>query len=665
MATCGDALAPTRAAARTERLESLLRAHLARLATHPGDLPVRREARAIARELKRRGDPGVNRGLAVTAHARAALLALDEADPARTLEACEAVLVLDPDQATALRLLARAASSAGLMHVVGWVQEDLRALEGHNDPAGDLRVAALVGESALMRRARAWLSAALDSEAPVLLLGEAGTGKRLAAEVLHAGGRAPRAPFQVLGAALPEATLERKLFGAGNDAGALEQPGTLLITEAHLLPPILQARLARAVRTREVQRSGDCTPRGAAVPRLVLATPPLARPWPGPFVVDGLARLLVPIELPSLRERPEDLGPLAAHLLRGTRSKGGRPLRLRAAALQAFERHTWPGNVDELAGALRDLVKQHRWRQLARPERVLAERAHPVESVHAALTAALDHLFDSVADERASPPSPARAALPPRDDLLPRAALPRRDDLPPRDDIVDRLVAGLTAQDAGGLAHGLVAAAERLGARWAALWRVDEAGRAHVLQLGDRALADPASARAQVFEPAPPGSMVARAATDRRTVVTLIAAASELDLLKVLSAGGLAPRTLLTSPVLRGDRAIGVLLVADPVGGEFFTYPDLRALEALAAGVARGVSERGLDRLPGLPRPVPSPAPREAGALAEPPVGWGPLPARPARLRAPRFTHEGVAAAVSAAVVFTGLMLGATYLLGP
>jgi hypothetical protein len=635
MATCGDALAPTRAAARTERLESLLRAHLARLAVHPGDLPVRREARAIARELKRRGDPAVNRGLAAAARARAEQLALDPVDPARTLEVCEAILVLDPDQPTALRLVAEAARAAGLTDVVAWATADLRAVF-RPTPADDPRLAALVGVSPALRRARAQLSAALDSDAAVLLIGEPGTGKRLAATLLHAGGRAPWGPFQVLDAGLPEATLEERLFGRGDDAGALEQSGTLLLTNAQRLPPILQARLARTLRTREVQRSGDLTARQTAVPRLVLTAPPLAAPWPGPFVVDGLARALMPIELPPLRARPEDVAPLAAHLLRGARSKDGRPLRLREAALEAFQRHTWPGNVDELAGALDVLVKKHRWRDLLQPlGAVAAARAHPVESVHAALTAALDHLFDSVADEPvAAPPAP-------------------------RDDLADRLVVRLTSNDVGGLAQDLVAAAERLGARWVALWRVDEAGRAQLLQLGDRALADPASAQVQVFEPAPAGSAVARAVTERRSVTALVTDPAERDLLQVLSAGGLAPRTLLSAPVLRGERALGVLLAADPVAGEFFTYRDLRALEALAAGLARG-----LDQLPARSRPAPPPAPEEV-ACAEPPVGWGPVPARPAPLRAPRFTHEGVAAAMSAAVVFTALMLGAAHVLGP
>lgn len=653
MATCGDALAPARAAARTDRLESLLRAHLARLAVHPGDLAVRQEARAIARELKRRGDPAVNRGLAAAARARAEQLTLDPVDPARTLEVCEAILVLDPDQLTALRLLTEAARAAGLTDVAAWATADLRAVF-RPTPTDDPRVAALVGDSPALRRARAQLSAALDSDAAVLLLGEPGTGKRLAATLLHAGGRAPWGPFQVLDAGLPEATLEEKLFGRGDAAGALEQSGTLLLTNAQRLPPILQARLARTLRTREVQRSGDLTARQTAVPRLVLTAPPLADPWPGPFVVDGLARTLLPIELPALRARPEDVAPLAAHLLRGARSKDDQPLRLRAAALEAFQRHTWPGNVDELSEALRVLVKQHRLRHLQpapAPERIAAARAHPVESVHAALTAALDRLFDSVADEPvAAPPAPP-------DDL----------DLPHLADVValgDRVVAGLVASDAGALAVALVGAAERLGARWVALWRADDDGRARVIQFGDRALADPASALTHAVEPAPARSVLSKALAWRGSVSLACADRPDEDLAKVLSAAGLAPRSLLATPVLAGGEALGVLLAGDLLGRDAFGPGEVEALEALAAGIARGLGERGVRRLPDLTRAAPPAAPREEPASAEPPVGWGPVPARPARLRAPRFTHEGAAAAMSAAVVFTALMLGAAHVLG-
>ncbi|MBX3471625.1 MAG: sigma 54-interacting transcriptional regulator [Planctomycetes bacterium] len=216
----------------------------------------------------------------------------------------------------------------------------------HDDP----RLAALVGDSPCMRRARAALAALIDHpRRPVLLLGEPGTGKELATRLLHRA-RPATGPLTVWSAARDALAQVDALSGA---RGLLSDGGTLLITDAHALDPVAQARIGSALTTRTGGLRGRCT---AGPPRVLLALDPRALPRFYPwYLPDDLAA----VYLPPLHERLEDLPALCAHLLRQERGVDGLPLRLRPAALDALAR-PWPGNVDDLACALRLLVERHR-----------------------------------------------------------------------------------------------------------------------------------------------------------------------------------------------------------------------------------------------------------------------------------------------------------------
>jgi two-component system response regulator AtoC len=212
---------------------------------------------------------------------------------------------------------------------------------------------------------------ALERVAPtpatVLLLGESGTGKEVAARTLHA--RSPRAagPFVAVNcAALTETLLESELFGHERGAftgaherrrGRLElaQGGTFFLDEVGELQPSLQAKLLRVLQERRFERLGGGRSLEADV-RWVAAT---NRDLPamiaeGRFREDLYHRLAVfPIELPPLRARPEDVPPLARHLLAGIAAELGRPqLTIGPEVMTRLHAHVWPGNVRELRNVL-------------------------------------------------------------------------------------------------------------------------------------------------------------------------------------------------------------------------------------------------------------------------------------------------------------------------
>jgi len=197
----------------------------------------------------------------------------------------------------------------------------------------------------------------------VLILGETGVGKGLIAQTLHRS--APRAggPFGILNcAALPEALLERELFGYEPDApgaatparaGLLEESngGTLFLDEIGELPLGIQPKLLRVLEDREVSRVGSAQPRAVDV-RVVTATNRdlLAEVRAGRFRGDLFYRISgLSIRVPPLRERPSEIEPLARHFLRRFSMSANEPMpELTAAALEVLERHSWPGNVREL-----------------------------------------------------------------------------------------------------------------------------------------------------------------------------------------------------------------------------------------------------------------------------------------------------------------------------
>ncbi len=225
----------------------------------------------------------------------------------------------------------------------------------------------IVGHSPALLRVREQIKNAARSDAPVLVLGESGTGKELVAAAVHALSRRARGPFlKVNCAALNEHLLESELFGhrRGAFTGAMRDRqgrfeaaggGTIFLDEIGDMPAAMQAKLLRVLEGKEIERVGENTPVPIDV-RLVSATNRdlAALVASGAFREDVLYRVnVIPIVLPPLRERIDDLPLLAAHLLaRIGAASGGHGLRVTAAALGALQSYAWPGNVRQLINAL-------------------------------------------------------------------------------------------------------------------------------------------------------------------------------------------------------------------------------------------------------------------------------------------------------------------------
>jgi two-component system response regulator HydG len=226
-------------------------------------------------------------------------------------------------------------------------------------PAGSLD--ALLGDSEAMARVRGQIARAAAAGGTVLITGETGTGKELAARAVHAESPRRTQPFVALNcAALAESLLETELFGHARGAftgaaaarpGLLEHAhrGTLLLDEVGTMPAALQAKLLRVLEAGEVRRVGENDTRTVDV-RFVAATNAdlEAAIRAGAFRQDLFYRLNVHrIHLPALRERREDIPLLVTHFLnRYGEATGVR--HIGAAALDRLGRHDFAGNVREL-----------------------------------------------------------------------------------------------------------------------------------------------------------------------------------------------------------------------------------------------------------------------------------------------------------------------------
>ncbi len=205
-----------------------------------------------------------------------------------------------------------------------------------------------------------------ESEATVLVTGESGTGKELVAKALHAESPRRDKPFVAVNCgAIPDQLLESELFGhvRGAFTGAvrdrvgrfeLAAGGTLFLDEVGDLPLPLQVKLLRVLQERTFERVGESVSRDANA-RIIAATHLDLRQAivDGAFRDDLFYRLrVVPIEIPPLRHRREDVEPLAEHLLERIQGRNDRAQRLATTALDSLLRYRWPGNVRELENAL-------------------------------------------------------------------------------------------------------------------------------------------------------------------------------------------------------------------------------------------------------------------------------------------------------------------------
>jgi two-component system, NtrC family, response regulator AtoC len=206
-----------------------------------------------------------------------------------------------------------------------------------------------------------------DTDSTILILGESGTGKELVARALHFNSKRRFAPFVPINcSALPENLLESELFGhrrgaftgAINDKRGLFQEadnGTIFLDEVGSMSPLLQSRLLRVLQEREIRRVGDNTSIYVNVRVLAASNEPIEkRIKEGSFREDLYYRLnVIPIPLPSLRQRREDIPLLVAHFLKiKGNARTQRPFQVARQAMDILSAHDWPGNVRELENAI-------------------------------------------------------------------------------------------------------------------------------------------------------------------------------------------------------------------------------------------------------------------------------------------------------------------------
>ena len=242
----------------------------------------------------------------------------------------------------------------------------------NEEPEGEDRLP-LIGRSPAMQEIYRVIARLTQTDLTVMIMGESGTGKELVARALHDYGKRRHGRFVAVNmAAIPKEMVESELFGhergafsgaANRGVGRFEQAegGTLFLDEIGDMPLEAQTRLLR------VLQQGEYTTVGGRVPirtdvRIIAATNRDLRQLIGQglFREDLYYRLnVVPLRLPPLRERTEDIGDLVRHFLRKAENEGLPAKTLDRDALEILRRHRWPGNVRELENLVRRLAVLH------------------------------------------------------------------------------------------------------------------------------------------------------------------------------------------------------------------------------------------------------------------------------------------------------------------
>jgi DNA-binding NtrC family response regulator len=268
-----------------------------------------------------------------------------------------------PFTATQLRILiGRAAQQVHLARDNAQLRDQLKRQHSFEN---------IIGTSEAMQKVFTRISRVAPTDASVFLTGESGTGKELIARAIHTHSRRVERPFVAINcAALPDHLLESELFGhergaftgaEGQHRGLLETAagGTFFLDEICEMSVELQAKLLRVIQERRIRRVGGESEIPIDV-RLVSATnqDPERAVRDGVFRQDLYFRLnVVPIQLPPLRARPEDVPTLVHHFLRHYARQYERPnVRLSAESLRALRAYAWPGNVRELQNAIERIV---------------------------------------------------------------------------------------------------------------------------------------------------------------------------------------------------------------------------------------------------------------------------------------------------------------------
>lgn len=231
----------------------------------------------------------------------------------------------------------------------------------------DATLPQLMGESVAMKQVRGMIERLSRSLAPVYISGESGSGKERAARLIHASGARASKPFVGVNCgAIPENLMESEFFGyrkgaftgAESDREGFFQAangGTLFLDEVADLPLAMQVKLLRAIQEKRVRRIGDTQEQAVDV-RIICATHQnlKERVEQGKFRQDLFYRLnVIELKMPSLRDRPDDILPLASQILKRLSAESGVRLpRLTQQAESALGSYSFPGNVRELENIL-------------------------------------------------------------------------------------------------------------------------------------------------------------------------------------------------------------------------------------------------------------------------------------------------------------------------
>ncbi|HEU4629829.1 MAG TPA: sigma-54 dependent transcriptional regulator [Gemmatimonadaceae bacterium] len=257
-------------------------------------------------------------------------------------------------------------------------RREARALRADLGLSGEM-----VGDSAAMARVRELIARVAATDARVLVTGESGTGKELVAAAIHEGSARRDRPFiRVNCAAIPRDLVESEMFGheRGAFTGATERrigrfelahTGTLFLDEVGDLGAEAQAKLLRAIEAREIERVGGGKPIRVDVRIIAATNKDLTRAVSeGAFREDLFFRLnVIPLALPPLRERAEDVPALVRHFSALHRRRTGQPQpRWREDAIALLARYRWPGNVRELANIVERLAILHAGQEVTAAE---------------------------------------------------------------------------------------------------------------------------------------------------------------------------------------------------------------------------------------------------------------------------------------------------------
>jgi Nif-specific regulatory protein len=281
-----------------------------------------------------------------------------EAEPELTPDDLEVTLAIAEVLAVSIRNLLRATTLESKLRTSHERINELEQQLGHGE---------WVGPSATMKQVREQIARVAPTPATVLIRGESGTGKELVARAIHEGSPRAAGPFIAINcAALTPTLLESELFGheKGAFTGATERKlgkfelahtGTLMLDELGEMSPEIQAKFLRVLEAKVFERVGGNKPIHVDVRVIAATNRDLEQAVKeGAFRSDLYFRLrVIELKIPSLRDRPEDIVPLATHFLHQFRQRTGHgPQMFSPRAIAAMKVYHWPGNVRELKNSV-------------------------------------------------------------------------------------------------------------------------------------------------------------------------------------------------------------------------------------------------------------------------------------------------------------------------